>query len=87
MKTLLKILRYLAVYALLLTGPAVVTAIVLTVGHKTGGGTMAADVWDSPLMVPAIAVGTTLNIIVFLWRRWASRGLTTTEQKNNNEQQ
>lgn len=69
MKTLLKILRYLAVYALLLTGPAVVTAIVLTVGHKAAGGTMAADVWDSPLMVPAITVGTTLNIIVFLWRR------------------
>lgn len=71
MKTLTEILKYLAVYFLLLAGPATVTTIVLAVGHKIGGDTMDFDIWDSPLMIPAITVGTTLCIIVFLWRRWA----------------
>ena len=72
MKTFSKILKYLAVYGLLLVAPAVVVAIVLVVNDRLNGGTMDSDtVWDSPYMVPAMAVGTLLNIIVFLWRRWA----------------
>ena len=72
MKTFKKILKYLFIYGLLLVVPAVVVAIVVIVIDKLNGGTMDSDaVWDSPYMVPAIAVGTLLNIIVFLWRRWA----------------
>lgn len=72
MKSIWKTLKYLVVYGLLLVAPAVVVAIVLIVIDKLNGGTMNSDtVWESPCMVPAIAVGTLLNIIVFLWRRWA----------------
>lgn len=72
MKTFSKILKYLIVYGLLLVAPAVAVAIVLVVKDRLNGGTMDSDtVWDSPYMLPAIAVGTLLNIIVFLWRRWA----------------
>ena len=72
MKPFRKILKYLVVYGLLLVAPAVVVAIILVVIDKLNGGTMDSDtIWDSPYMVPAIAVGTLLNIIVFLWRRWA----------------
>ena len=67
-----KILKYLVVYGLLLVFPAVVVAIVLVVKDRLNGGTMDSDtVWNSPYMVPAMAVGVLLNIIVFLWRRWA----------------
>lgn len=69
---MLAVLKYLAVYGLMLVTPALVVAIVLVVNDKLNGGTMNSDtVWDSPYMVPALAVGTLLNIIVFLWRRWA----------------
>ena len=72
MKSIWKTLKYLVVYGLLLVAPAVVVAIVLIVIDKLNGGTMNSDtVWESPCMVPAIAVGTLLNIMVFLWRRWA----------------
>ena len=72
MKDVWKILKYLVCYGLLLVAPVVVVAIILVVIDKLNGGTMDSDtVWDSPYMVPAIAVGTLLNIIVFLWRRWA----------------
>ncbi len=76
MKQTLKILKYLLVYGLLLVGPATVVAIILTIVGAINGGTVNHDaVWDSPYMVPALAVGTLLNIIVFLWRRWAVIGL------------
>ena len=72
MKPIKKILKYLVVYGLLLVAPAVLVAIVTLVKDRLNGGTMDSDtVWDSPYMVPAITVGTLLNIIVFLWRRWA----------------
>ncbi len=72
MKVVKKILKYLLVYGLLLVGPAALLAIAVVVIDRLNGGTMDSDaVWDSPYMVPAIAVGTLLNIIVFLWRRWA----------------
>ena len=72
MKPIRKILKYLVVYGLLLVAPVVVVAIILVVNDRLNGGTMDSDtVWDSPYMVPAMAVGTLLNIIVFLWRRWA----------------
>ena len=72
MKTFSKILKYLAVYGLLLVAPALMVAIILVVNDRLNGGTMDSDtVWDSPYIVPAMAVGTLLNIIVFLWRRWA----------------
>ena len=76
MKSFTKILKYLVVYGLLLVAPAAVVAIILVVVSKLNGGTMDSDaVWDSPYMVPAIAVGTLLNIIVFLWRRWSALDL------------
>ena len=72
MKHIWKILKYLVVYGLLLVAPVVAMVIVVIVNDKLNGGTMDSDaVWDSPYIVPAIAVGTLLNIIVFLWRRWA----------------
>ena len=72
MNAIRKILKYLVVYGLLLVAPVVVVAIILVVNDRLNGGTMDSDtVWDSPYMVPAMAVGTLLNIIVFLWRRWA----------------
>ena len=72
MKQILKILKYLIVYGLLMVGPAVVVTIVVVVINRQNGCTMNSDaVWDSPYMLPALAVGTLLNIIVFLWRRWA----------------
>ena len=72
MKSIGKILKYLVVYGLLLVAPAVVVAMILVVNDKLNGGAMDSDaVWDSPYMVPAIGVGTLLNIIMFLWRRWA----------------
>lgn len=72
MKLVTKILKYILVYGLLLVTPATVTAIILVVSAKTNDVMTGSDpVWDSPYMVPAIALGALLNIIVFLWRRWA----------------
>ena len=76
MKQTLKILKYLVVYGLLLVGPATLTAITLAVIGEINDGTGDRDaVWDSPYMVPAMAIGTLLIIVVFLWRRWAVIGL------------
>lgn len=72
MKQFWRIIKYLVVYGLLLVTPVVLVTIVVVVNDRLNGDTMNSDtLWNSPYMVPAIALGTLLNISVFLRRQWA----------------
>ena len=71
-KVVIKIIKYILVYGLLLVGPLALMAILQGVIEKQDGRAVSSDDFmDSPYFMPAVALGTLLNIIVFLWRRWA----------------
>lgn len=75
-KEIVNILKYLAVYGLLLVSVPALLAIVLVVNDHLHGGNMSSDtVWQSPWMTTGMLIGTLLNIAVFLGKRWAVLGL------------
>ena len=66
------IIKYLAVYGLLLVGPPTLLAIGVVANNHLHGGSMNSDmVWQSPWMTTGLLIGTLLNIVIFMGKRWA----------------
>ncbi len=72
----LNIIKYLLVYGFLLVAPVTIIAVIEVVSNRLQGVTMSDDeLWATPYMTTGLVLGTALNIIVFLWRRWARLSL------------
>ena len=80
-KEIINIIKYIAVYFVLLVTPVALVAVCEVANNHLHGGTMTSDeVWQTPYMTLGMLVCSLLIIAVFLWKRWAKLGLGRIER-------